>query len=84
MLRHINKLRRDSLLRNKMAHKKNMFESVKVKRLKDYPFETNTKKPYFVEIYDGNMTFIEGFDKKSDAIAFAKKQNAKTKRVYLN
>ena len=63
---------------------KNIYEKVSVKKLKDYPFEDRVKKPYFVEIDDGNDIFIKGFDKKNKAVSYARTLNSKSKRIYLN
>lgn len=47
--------------------------NIQVKRLKNYPYERNTKRPYFVEIQDDDSTYIEGFDTKKEAVEYAKK-----------
>ncbi len=64
--------------------KKYIYEKVSLKRLKDYPFETNIKKPYFVEIDTGDNVFIEEFDKKDKAKNYMNSLKSKSKRVYLN
>jgi len=52
--------------------KKNIYEKILVKKSSDYPFDNSTKKPYFVEIDDGNNIFIKGFSSKQKAIIYAR------------